>query len=222
MKKLGFTIFLSAFLIGLISVVSCSVADLGSSAGSGNIKTEKRDVSGFTKINAGGAVTLQIDAQKEFSVEVQADDNLLSFIKTEVSGDTLKISVKDKISSKSKILVKISMPAITSLDVSGASGAVVSNVKADSIELEASGASKIKINGETSDLKIESTGASGVDAEGLAAGNAKVSAGGASNATVSVSNNLIADAFGASSIYYTGDPKNVEPKSSGASSIKQK
>ncbi len=222
MKKLGFIIFLSAFLIGIIFTVSCSVANLGSITGSGNAKSEKRDVSGFSKIDAGGAVSLQIDAQKEFSVEIQADDNLLSFIKTEVSGDTLKISVKDKVSSKSKILVKISMPTVTSLNISGASSAVVSNAKADSVELEASGASKIKINGETSDLKIESTGASGVDAEGLAAANAKVSASGASSATVSVSNNLIADASGASSIYYTGDPKNVVPNSSGVSSIKQK
>lgn len=222
MKKLGIAIFLAAFSIGLFSAVSCNIAKLGATTGSGNTKSEKRDVSGFTKVEAVGAVTLQIDAQKDFRLEIEADDNLIPLIKTEVSGDTLKISVKDKISSKSKILIKISMPLVASLDVSGASTAVVSNVKVESIKLEASGASKITINGEADDLKIDSSGASGIEAEGLTTANAEVTASGASNSTVSASKNLIADASGASSIYYTGDPKNVEPKTSGASSIKQK
>ncbi len=165
---------------------------------------------------------MEIDAQKDFSVELEADDNLLLLIKTEVSGDTLKISTEDRISSKTKIVVKISMPELTSLDISGASGAVVSNVKTDSLKLEASGASKIKISGEANNLESGANGASGIDAEGLTVNDADVVASGASNITVSAANNLKADASGASTILYTGEPKNVEPTSSGASSVKKK
>lgn len=222
MKKLGLIVFVSALSIGLFSAIGCSFGNLTGVQGSGNAKSEKRNVSGFKEIEAGGAITLEIDAQKDFSVEVEADDNLLSLIKTEVSGDTLKISTEDKISSKTKIIVKISLPELTSLDISGASGAVVSNVKTGSLKLEASGASKIKISGEANSLESDASGASGIDAEGLRIEDADVVASGASNTTVSAVNDLKADASGASTIYYTGEPKNIEPKSSGVSSIKKK
>lgn len=222
MKKLGLIAFVAALGIGLIFAISCSVGNLSRTKGSGNAKSEKRNVSDFKQIEAGGAIALEVVAQKDFSVEVEADDNLLPLIKTEVSGDTLKISTADKISSKTKIIVKISMPELTSLDVSGASGAVVSDVKTDSLKLEASGASKIKISGAANNLESNASGASGIDAESLTVNDADVEASGASNTTVFAANNLKADASGASTIYYTGEPKNVEPKSSGVSSVKKK
>lgn len=222
MKKLGLIVFMSALSIGLFFATGCNVGNLTGVQGSGNPKSEKRNVSGFKEIEAGGAIALEIDANKDFSVEVEADDNLLPLIKTEVDGNTLKISTEDGISTKNKIIVRISMPELISLDVSGASGAVVSNLKTDSLKLEASGASKIKISGEANNLESNANGASGIDAEGLSVNDADVEASGASSTTVSAANNLKADASGASTILYTGEPKNVEPTSSGASSIKKK
>ena len=222
MKKIGLVIFAIALLIGVMSAMKCSNGNLSSVQGSGNIQSEKRDVSGFMEIEASGAINLEIVAQKDFSVEVEADDNLLQYIKTEISGDTLKVFTKDRISPRNKLVVKISMPELTALDVSGASGATVSNVKTDSLKLEASGASKIKIDGEANSLESEASGASTIDAEGLKVENADVEANGASNTTVSATNELKANASGASTIYYTGEPKNISPKSSGASSVKKK
>lgn len=222
MKKIGLIVFAIALLIGLMSAMNCNVGNSGGLTGSGNKKSEKRDVSGFMEIEASGAVTLEIVSQKDFSVEVEADDNLLSLIKTEVSGDVLKISSKDKISPKTKILVKVSMPELDSLNVSGASAATATNLKADLLKLEASGASKIKVEGQANILESNASGASGIDAEGLKVENADVEASGASNTTVSATNELKANASGASTIYYTGEPKSVSPKSSGASSVKKK
>ncbi len=114
------------------------------------------------------------------------------------------------------------MPELSALDISGASVATVSNVKADSLKLNASGASKIKIDGEADNLDSDASGASKIDAEDLKVENADINASGASNTTVSVTNELKADASGASTIYYTGEPTNVSPKTSGASSVKKK
>ena len=80
--------------------------------GSGNIKTEKRDVPDFSNVKAGGAINVEVSAQKEFSVEVEADDNLLEYIKTEVKGETLKIYTEDRISTRNPIRMRISMPNI--------------------------------------------------------------------------------------------------------------
>lgn len=222
MKKIGLVVFAVALLIGVISAMNCNIGKFSGVQGSGNLSSEKRDISGFTEVDASGAITLEIVAQKDFSVEVEADDNLLQFIKTEVSGDTLKVFSKNKLSPKTKIIVKVSMPELHSLDVSGASVANVSNVKIDSLEINASGASKIKIDGETVSLESDASGASKIDAEGLKVENADINASGASTTTVFVSNELKVDASGASKIYYTGEPNSVSPKTSGASSVKKK
>ena len=226
MKKFGFIIFAAALSVGLLFSANCggigSMKSFSGIKGSGTSKSEQRNISGFSKIEAGGAMNVEITAQGDFSVTVEADDNLLQYIKTETSGDTLKIYSEGRISPKAKMNVKITMPEVKGLDVSGASNAVVSNVKVDSLELNASGASKIKIEGESKDLDSDASGASKIDAENLRVENAKVKASGASSSIVSPSNELKADASGASSIHYTGEPKNVNQKSSGASSVKKK
>ena len=225
MKKIGFTAFIVALAIGSIFSANCNSVGFGSLTGvrgSGNSKSETRNASGFKGIKAGGAVNVEVTAQKDYSVAVEADDNLLPYIKTEVSGDVLKIYTEDRISSKSDINIKISMPEINSADISGASSAIISNVKTDSVKLETSGASKIKVNGEAKSLESKASGASGIDAENLKAENANIEASGASNTTVSATNEVKADASGASTIYYAGNPKNVKQNSSGASTIKKK
>jgi hypothetical protein len=226
MKKISLAIFILALTIGLIFSTNCGFGGINNFGegvkGSGTSKTEQRNVTGFRAIEASGAVNLEVDAQKDFSVTVEADDNLLQYIKTEVSGDTLKIYSEGKISPTTKFNVKISMPALDGLDVSGASDAKIMNVKADSLELKASGASDVIINGEAKELKANASGASEINAENLRAENADVDASGASSATVSATNELNVEASGASKISYTGDPNNVKQNSSGASSINKK
>lgn len=227
MKRFSLFVLASALLIGSIFIGGCGFSGFNNFGdddikGSGVLKNETRAVSGFSKVEAGGAIRLEITAQKDFSVSVEADDNLLPLIKTEVRGDTLKIYREKGSSSKIGIKVTISMPDVNGIDISGASTAVVSGAKSESLELEASGASKIKIDGEAKDLTSDASGASGIDAENLLAENADIKASGASNTTVSATGELEADASGASTIYYTGEPKNLNQKSSGASSIKKK
>lgn len=225
MKKFGSMIFAATLLTGVLLAAGCGFGGLNVGIGikgSGTLKSEKRNVSGFSKIDAGGAVELEIAAGKDFDVSVETDDNLLEHVKTEVSGDTLKIYSKGKISPAKGVKFKISMPEIKDLDVSGASTADVSNVKTDSLRVVASGASNVKIGGDVKSFDSEASGASDIDAEGLRAENAVVEASGASSLTVAATNELKADASGASSVYYAGEPKNIVQNASGASSVKKK
>lgn len=225
MKKLGLTVFIFALAVGLAFSTNCSsggFTNISGVQGSGTSKTETRNISGFKKVNAGGAINIEIVVQKNFSVTVEADDNLLTNIKTETSGDTLKIYSEDRISPKTRINVKISMPTVEGLDVSGASSGSITGVNADSLDLKASGASKIKIDGTAKQLNADASGASTIDAENLKVDDADVEASGASKAVVSATNDLKVDASGASKVSYIGEPKNIKQNSSGASSVTKK
>ncbi|HEY0460546.1 MAG TPA: head GIN domain-containing protein [Pyrinomonadaceae bacterium] len=233
MKKIGFIIFIVAIIIGVTFANFFSwgkteakffnfSVNFGGIQGSGNTVNEKRDAADFNAVEVGGVFEVEIVAQKDFSVEVVADDNLLQYIKTEVNGDTLEISSVKSISPKSAIRVRIGAPNIENLQVSGVSKVSLANLKNDTLKVDASGASKIKVDGETKNLEVELSGASRLDAENLKSENVNVDGSGASNAAVNVSGDLRADLSGASKVTYTGNPRNLEKSTSGASSVKGK
>ncbi len=232
MKKIGIIIFIIALVIGLslANVFSFGKTSAGffsfsfshGIAGSGKIINENREVSDFKAIEVGGVFQVEITAQKDFSVEIQTDDNLLPLIKTEVEDGVLKIETTEKFNSKSPIIVKVSAPNIEELEVSGASKVNLNNLSNNSLNVNASGASKVTIAGATKELTIDVSGASKIDAENLKSENASVEASGASSVGLTVSGDLKSRASGASSIRYSGNPKNAENKSLGASSVKAK
>lgn len=228
MKKLGWIAFFIAFFIGTILAgifVTRSYKGenfFGQTKGSGISATENRDVSTFTKIDAGSAVQIEIIAQTEQSVEVTADDNILPKVKTEVRGETLHIFHEGKIWTRNPVKIKISMKNLDALEMSGASRADVSNVASEGLNIDASGASKITVSGSTHKLIADLSGASRLDAKNLATVKAFIEASGASSAIVNVADELDAKASGASNITYLGEPKNLRKKASGASSISQR
>ncbi len=232
MKKIGIVVFGAAIIVGVVIANFFSFGKMTGNLfnfsfhsgikGSGHAASEPRDASGFKQVEVGGVFQVEITAQKDFSVQVDADDNLLQYIKTEVDGDVLKIEYEKDINSKTPIRVRISAPDIERIESSGASKITMADLKNSLLDLDSSGASRISVAGETARLNAQVSGASNIDADNLKAADADVDASGASRAYVNVTGKLKADASGASHVIYSGNPSNVEKESSGASSIKQK
>ncbi|HEX8286424.1 MAG TPA: head GIN domain-containing protein [Pyrinomonadaceae bacterium] len=232
MKKVGFIIFVTALAAGVIfanifsfgktTAKFFNVSINSGVSGSGNIVSEKREITDFQAINVGGVFQVEVTAQKDFSVEIEADDNLLPLIKTKVSGGVLELSTEKRISAKNPIIVRISAPSIENLEVSGASKVSLADLNNENLQIEANGASKVTAQGKTANLILDVSGASKIEAENLLSENASVDASGASTAKVYTTNELKTDACGASSIIYSGSPKNITKKTSGASSVKEK
>jgi hypothetical protein len=226
MKKIGLLIFAVALIIGVSSAFSVSFGKFSffkqRIAGSGVAKTETRTVEDFQNIETSGAMIVEVKTSKEFFVEVEADDNLLEYVKTEIDGDTLKIYSKGWLSPKNKMIVRVSMPEIDEAEASGASNISISGIQNDRLSVSASGASKITLSGEVQSLIIDLSGASKLDANELQSKNVEVDASGASNASINASETLNADASGASRISYFGDATDVNKRTSGASSVSKK
>lgn len=231
MKKIGLIIFITALAIGVIvanvfsfgsfSFKSPFSISIGKIKGSGNFVTEKRQVSDFTKVDVSGAFEVEIIAQKDFAVEVDADDNLLKIIKTEVKGDTLEIGRDKSFSSRHRIKIRVYAPNIEDLDVSGASKINLVNINNESLNIETSGASSVKIKGQTENLTLDMSGASQIEAKDLSAKQVSVDGSGASQANIFVSETLSADLSGASQVKYSGNPTEINKNTSGGSCLKQ-
>ncbi len=230
MKKIGIMLFLLTLAVGLVvsNLFSFGKATEGlfnfsfnfkGVKGAGHTAVETRDLTGFRAVDVGGIFNVEITAQKGFGVEIEADDNLIGLVRTEVRDGVLYIKTEEKISPRSKLRIRISAPDLDRLDVSGAAKVNVTGLKSSEFTLDSSGASKITLAGESTKLNVDVSGATKIDAGNLIAENASVDASGASRVMVNVSGELRAEASGASKISYTGSPKNVIEKSSGAGKV---
>ncbi len=188
-------------------------------AGSGTMKLEKRSVPTFTAVHINGAYEVEIVAQKEQSLEIEGDDNLLPLIKTEVKNGELEIGNEKAFSTKHKLHVRISVQNLDGIHTSGASNFVATGIKSDAFKIETSGASEFKLSGEVKTLSIESSGAGSIDAKDLRAEKVDISSSGAATADVYASEELSASVSGAGSVDYYGNPKTVKEDKSGAGSI---
>jgi hypothetical protein len=211
-------------LLTLIAFGGCKYVGKfgGGTTGSGVMKSEQRSVPAFNSVDISGAYDVQIVAQKEQSVEIEGDDNLLPLIKTEVKGNVLTISNDQSLSTRGKLRLRISTPKLDGITTSGASDITASNVKSDAFKIDISGAGSFKVSGEAKTLEVKLSGAGELDAKDLHAEKVNLTSSGAANADVYASEELHVNASGAGNVNYYGDPKVVTKDSSGVASITKK
>lgn len=89
--------------------------------GSGPVIVETRPATEFVAVSNTGSFEVYVTQSDSFYVEVKAQENLLQFIETYVSGHTLIIRTKDVTCLKSgaPMVVHVSMPRIEALNLTG-------------------------------------------------------------------------------------------------------
>src|SRR5258705_13356728 len=81
-------------------------------AGSGVRKTEKRALKFFNAIDTTGAYEIDVTSQKPASFEIEADDNILPLIKTEVRDGVLFVSNDQQYPSSKPPTLRITLPEL--------------------------------------------------------------------------------------------------------------
>jgi hypothetical protein len=209
-----------SFLIALSVIALFSAGcDWRGIRGNGVMKTEQRPVTSFTRVDAGGFYELEWKPGTP-SCSVTTDENLLSHIETRVDGEVLKIEMHGSISPSRKIQIAISSPSLAGASLSGALRFSATQLTSSTFALETSGASKVTLAGKVNRLLASLTGASKLEATDLTAEDVELSVTGAGKADVTATNLLRAGITGAGKVSYSGHPKSVEKKITGAGSIK--
>ena len=212
-----FTIALTFALSALFVLSGC----IHGVHGSGVRKTEKRDLAAFTSIETNGAFEVEVNCQKPASFEIEADDNIVPLVQTEVKNGILRVSTTKGYSSSGGIMLRINVPDLESLKSTGAGKFRVSDLKNDNFEIQSIGAATVIASGQTKSLKIGSTGAGKIDAHNLRADSAEVSVTGAAGVDVYATDQLDVTVSGAGRVTYSGNPK-VKKNVSGAGQVIKK
>jgi len=141
--------------------------------GSGTLSSENREAQDFNRVQLTGAGDVIITQGQVESVTVEADDNLLHYIETEVRAGTLFLGFTDEVAEKNirpsqAIKFFVNLKEITSLEISGAGDAYSETLNTERLKVEVGGAGDIVIDQLiTEQFDIEVNGASDIRVEQL-------------------------------------------------------
>lgn len=199
----------------LLSFTGCSSGIVGSGVG----KIEKRETPAFTKIELDGVTKAEIGFGEAQGVEVELDDNLLAHFYTKVEGDTLKVT-SEHLAAKVGPIVRVTMPRLQTLSLSGATRAKITELSAEELNLNLSGVGVVTFaGGSLEDLNAEASGSSKIETEDLELGSAKVVLSGTSRAKLGEMKKLDIQASDSSELTYSGEPE-ITQDLSGTSRLK--
>lgn len=188
--------------------------------GNGHLKTVDRTVDAFTEIDTGGAFEIEWQGGSP-ALHITTDENLLSYVKSDVSGDTLRLRTHEQIWPTHGIKVVISSPTRAGARIRGAVKLTAKQLTGPRFALEASGASRVSLDGKIDELLADMTGASDLEAGGLQTKIAEISTTGAGDAEIAVAETLKVSITGAGKVSYSGNPT-IEKHITGAGSVRRK
>lgn len=201
MKKLALLVSLLVFAAGCHH--GGRFAEL---SGSGKRELQKRTVAPFTSISTNGAFTIEVTCQKDQSLEVEGDDNVLEYVTSEVSGNILRLDNSKNYSTNEPVKFRISVPNLEGLSVNGAGHVEIKNLNNDKFEIDTNGAATIVASGRTKLIDVGANGAGKVDALNLHAARGVVDTRGVARVDVDVKDQLDITIQGPATVSYKGDP----------------
>jgi hypothetical protein len=206
-------------------VTACSAT-----AGSGQLATQSRQVSGFTSVELAGVGELSIDQTGTESLQtgtesltVSAEDNLLPLLTSEVEGDTLILGKKPntRIVTTKPITYTLTMKDITGLAVSGSGTINAPKLTTAALRIEISGSGMITTAGNADDQSLEISGSGRYLADGLTSKTTTAEISGSGTANLVASDALDVKISGSGTLTYSGNPQLTQTGSGSGRLIKK-
>jgi hypothetical protein len=235
-------------ILPLLALVSVGCADIDfpgafereTVRGSGTVATEHRNVAGFQEVELAGTGELSIEQGTTESLTIQAEDNLLPRIRTEVEGGRLLIGTERGVSIRptKPILYQLVVKELAGLKLSGSgkaqsralrcedlmlqlpgSGSIeIDKLGAATLRASISGSGNIQVAGSAPAQEVRISGSGDYDGKYLESKTAEVSISGSGESAVWVSDRLSAHISGSGNVEYYGSPE-VSKRISGSGSV---
>lgn len=214
---------------------------LGGTRGEGPVKTETRSVQDFHGVDAKIPGKIEVRVADEYSVAVQAQENLLPLLVTKVVNGTLEIYFSENVSHAQDLLIRVAAPSFDQLSVSGSGDMeVLSTISGEKLSLSiggsgsinlpeadvhtlkcsVAGSGEVEVAGNAREAHYNISGSGDIQAKGLVAETGKAAIAGSGSVTCNMSETLKASIAGSGDIYYTGSAQ-VETSVAGSGTVKK-
>jgi len=210
---------------------ACQITGLNVVRGSGNVITETRTVSDFNNIEINGAGQLIITQSSTESLEIEAEENIIGELTSEVQGDTLTLGYTNRFWQRSIIpnqtiiyhlnvldLEEITLNGANELDIgaletssfeinlNGAGRVDIDDLLAQNLSVNVAGTGTVTVAGQVESQEINIDGAGNYQAGDLQTSNTVIQIDGLGNSTVWATDTLDITINGGGSLNYYGTP----------------
>ena len=217
-------LFLAA--IGLLFTTSGCWEDF-TIHGNGIEATEGRVITEFNELKSSGSFDVHITDGDDYEVIVNAESNIIPYIETYVTGNTLHLDIRGihNVRNHLPMQIFVTTPQMKSVSQSGSgaittgyfevdnyelfisgSGSITTAVDAILVNAGISGSGKIHISGTATQTNFNISGSGHIDSYDLASSNCDARISGSGNMYVSASDFIRANISGSGNVYYTGSP----------------
>src|SRR5262245_33626943 len=170
--------------------VTAGLQVIGGIRGSGDVKTEARTVSGFKAVELAGIGKLKIEQTGSESLTVEADDNLLSYLTTEVHETRLVIDTKPNTTLRptKPIVFRLTVKNLDNLALSGSGAIETGDINSKSFVADLNGSGNLALGRITAPrFELHSSGSGKFKSQGVKSDEVRVDASGSGGKTI---NNL--------------------------------
>ena len=184
---------------------------------------EPRPIGGVTSVEFLGPGTLVLEQTgSEETVSVEAPDNLLGLIRTDISGRRLTVGMEPGTAPNNAgdAVYRVKVAQLVELRAAGGGSIEVSGISGDNLSVENDGSSDIEASGKTGRLTLTLAGSGNFEGAELKAETVIAELAGSGDAVVSVSERLEADLSGSGGLKYLGDPR-VTQTASGSGEVEK-
>jgi hypothetical protein len=180
---------------------------------SGPPVSQTRNVGTFTRLEVSGDVSLNIALlnRPDPGVRITAGEKSIDRIKTEVVGDTLRVSTKSRgltigPDPLGAVSINLGVPALVGLRVDGSADVTLNGLSAKAFELRVAGSGDIRARGRVDDLQMEVDGSANTNLKDLSAQTASVRIDGSGDSELRVAKSLELIVEGSGDVTYYGRP----------------
>lgn len=178
------------------------VSAAGVIRGSGIVVAETRFVNDFNRVSLTGIGDVIITQGENESLVVEADDNIMQYVKSEVRNGTLVLGFTDEVRSNeykldpSEVRFNLGVNEVTGLDVSGVGNIQLSSYYAGELELQITGVGDIVAASlKMENLEIVIDGVANIDVSSIDANRVDIVINGVGEVTI---DSLVANEYEAS------------------------
>ncbi len=209
--------------------------------GSRKVTTETRAVDKFSGVELKSVANVFITQGETQEVKIEAEDNLIQYITSEVKNGELIIDCKEHVNSHEPINVYITAKELCLLELSGSGNMITKNeincdhltlrldgsgemnISLKSLLLKAtlSGSGNLHLNGTTAESTIRISGSGNVNAQQMKSFTSTVNISGSGNTKVDVNNELTVHISGSGNVFYVTEPAKITTKISGSGEVQK-
>jgi hypothetical protein len=146
----------------------------GDVKGNGQLANERRAVVAASGIEVFGPVTVDVRVGPAPMIEVWGDSNLLPLLRTEMSGDTLRVWTNGNLMPQAELRVRFTTPALTRIHAAGKGRLTVTDLNGAKLTVIKNGTESMHLSGRVSSLDMQAEGSGNLNASALYSGNASV------------------------------------------------